>query len=190
MGASTTAQLITRAKAENGFNNSGISTDSQWVDFFNDALRDLVDDVKIERLGTLSFVAGTREYDLPDDYYALVILNDGNRTRVTKRRNYDQEYPQGYWIFNRGGEYIIDLYGYSSSQTFSLMYQAYPTTLTEAGKTTEYPEVPSVGEKALIYYAIMKALRNNSQSEWKDYAALYEEERKKIRNAVARGGGV
>ena len=189
MGASTTAQLINLARAENGYNNSGISSDGQWVSFFNDALRDLVDDLKIERLSTISFTAGTREYDLPSDYYALVILNDGNSTRVDKRRHYDQQYPQGYWIFNRGGEYIIDFYGYSSTQTFTLMYQAYPTVLTEAGKSTERPEVPSVGEKALIYYAIMKALRNNSQSEWKDYAALYEEERKKIRNAVARGGG-
>jgi hypothetical protein len=188
MGASTTAQLITKGRAENGYNNSGISGNSQWVDFFNDALRDLVEDLCIEQTGTITFVTTTREYDLPDDYYAINIMNDGSRSRVSKRRNYDADWPEGYWIFNRGGNYVIDLYNFMSAQTFTFTYQAYAPELVLGNITTEKPSVPSVGEKALIYYAIAKALSNNNQLGQADfYYKLYEAERKKLRNAVARG---
>jgi hypothetical protein len=188
MGASTTAQLITKGRSENGYNNSGIAGNSQWVDFFNDALRDLVEDLGIEQTGTIAFVVATREYDLPDDYYSIAIMNDGTRSRVSKRRNYDQEWPEGYWIFNRGGNYVIDLYNFMSAQTFTFTYQAYAPELVLGNITTEHPSVPSVGEKALIYYAVSKALRNNNQiGQAQDYERLYEGERKKIRNAAARG---
>lgn len=190
MGASTVAQLIAKGKAENGYNNSGISTDNQWIDFFNDALRDLVDDLGIEKVTTINFTTGTREYDLPEDYFMLSELRDGFKRPVPKRRYYDQEYPSGYWLFNRGSNYVIDLYNYQSSQTFTMLYQAYAPALVPSNKNTERPAVPSVGEKSLIYYAISKALRNNSQIGMaQDYEALYEKERMKIRNAVARGGG-
>jgi hypothetical protein len=62
MGTSSTAQLIARGKAENGYNNSGISGDPAWIDFFNDALRDLVEDLNIiDVLPSLVYTAGTRE---------------------------------------------------------------------------------------------------------------------------------
>lgn len=189
MGASTVAQLISRGKAENSYNNSGIKSDSQWIDFFNDALRDLVDDLDLEKVVTIPFMVGTREYDMPVDYHAFVLLTEPTGYPLVKRRNYNQEWPVGYWMFNRGSGYVMDLFNFSSPQNFVLTYQAYAEELAEAQKGTQKAQVPSVGEKALIYYAIMKGLRNNSQPEADKYESLYEAERKKIRNAAARGAG-
>lgn len=188
MGASTVAQLIAQGKAENGYNNTGITANDQWVSFFNDALRDLVDDVGIEKVGTLSFTTNQREYDMPTDFYSLIIMNDSTNKRVVKRRHYDQESPPGYWIFYRGDRHVMDLYNYSFDQTFTYVYQAYPEELLLSNINTQRPQVPSVGEKALIYYAISKALRNNNEiGQAQDYEALYERERMKIRNAAAKG---
>ncbi|UKS27203.1 hypothetical protein LOZ80_38085 [Paenibacillus sp. HWE-109] len=188
MGTSTAGQLIAKGKAENGYNNSGIATDLTWLDFFNDALRDLVDDLNIvDLLPALAFTAGTREVDLPSDYFSLVDLYDGNGTYVCERRNYMQAYPAGYMVMNRGGKYIIDLYNYSNSQSFTGLYQRYAKVLAA---TTDSPEVPTVGERFLIYYAISKALYNNNQmGQGQEYEQKYEQERLKIRNAAARSRG-
>lgn len=186
--ASTINELIARGKAQNEYNNSGIRSDAQWVDFFNEALRDLVDDLRIEKTGQISFDPAQREYDLPPDFYSLVLLNDEHGCRVFKRRYYDQRIPSGYWIFNRGDKHVIDLYQYMAPMTFTFVYQAYPEPLVLANLNTQRPQVPSVGEKALIYYAIAKALRNNNEvGQAQDVERLYELERAKIRNAVARG---
>jgi hypothetical protein len=150
-------------------------------------LRDLVDDLNIVKATTLSFVSGTREYTLPTDYYHLILMFDSSNRPIVKRRNYNQEYPAGYWIFNRGSSYVIDMHNFTSSATYNYTYQAYPTTLVE---TSDYPEVPSVGERALIYYALSKALKNQNQvGQAMEMEKLYEQERLKIRNAAARGVG-
>jgi hypothetical protein len=187
MGASTVAQLIARGKAENGYNNSGISNDPQWIDFFNDALRDLVEDLNIVDLLSLVYTAGTREVDLPSDFFAMVELYDANQCRVLSRDTYYQQYPSGFFIMYRGSKYVIDLYNYTSSQTFSGLYQRYAATLAA---TSDTPEIPSIAEKALPFYAIAKALKNNNQlAEAAAYDSLYQAERKKLRTATARSRG-
>lgn len=187
MGASTVDQLITRGKAENGYNNSGIGTDSQWFDFFNDALRDLVEDLNIVDLLSLSFTAGTREVTLPSDFFSMVELYDANQCPVPSRDSYYQQYPSGFFVMYRGSKYVIDLYNYGSSQTFTGLYQRYAATLTA---TSDTPEIPSIAEKALPFYAISKALMNNNQQdEGMQYLAKYEAERKKLRTATARSRG-
>lgn len=187
MGRSTTQQLITKGQNENGYNNSGIDTPAKWVDFFNDALADLVDDIGLTEHLTINFVAGTREYDLPEDFFSLDSLNDASNCPVRKRRSYDQRYPSGYWIIDQGDVFVIDLHEFTSAQTFTGEYVRYPAVLTVGAIQTEKPQVPTVDEKALIYYAIAKALRNNNQiGQAQDYEALYEAERKKIRNAAAQ----
>jgi hypothetical protein len=191
MGASTSQQLIAKGKGENGYNNSGISNDSQWVDFFNDALADLVDDLGIEEsLDPIVFVSTVRENTLPADYFSLVNLYDGNGCEVYERRSYNQKYPAGYRVLFKGSSYVIDLYSFTTNQTFTGQYYRYAEALTIADYADQHPEVPTVGEKALIYYAISKALRNNNQPVG-DYLKLYERERMKIRDAIAkaRGGG-
>lgn len=187
MGASTVTQLITRGKAENGYNNSGISNDAQWIDFFNDALRDLVEDLNIVDLLSLPYTAGTREVALPSDFFAMVELYDGNQYPVRSRDTYYQQYPSGYFVMYRGSKYVIDFYNYGSSQTFTGLYQRYAAKLTGTGET---PEIPSIAEKALPFYAIAKALRNNNQlEEAAAYDAMYQAERKKLRTATARARG-
>lgn len=188
MGASTAAQLITKGQAENGYNNSGIATSNAWLDFFNDALRDLVDELNIQEvLPTITHDGTTREHDLPTNYFSLILFNDGNGNRIVQRRNYDQQYPAGYWVLNKGSKYVIDLYNFSFAQTFTGLYQRYATTLLT---TADTPEIPSVGEKALVYYAISKALYNNNQmGQAKEYESKYEAERLKIRTAASRARG-
>lgn len=189
MGSSTTQQLIAKGKRENGYNNSGIATDPAWVDFFNDALRDLVEDLNIvEMLPPLNYTAGTREVDLPSDYYGIVELYDGNGCRVCERRTYMQQYPCGYFVMFRGSKHVMDFYNYMSSQSFTGIYMRYAKTLTyEEG---QIPEISTVGERALVYYAISKALANNNETELSVlYDSKYNEERKKIRTATSRARG-
>lgn len=189
MGRSTSAQLIAKGKAENSYNNSGISTDVQWVDFFNDALADLVDDLNIEEsLPPINFISSTREYDLPADFFSIQGLYDNSGNEICERRSFNQKYPAGYRILNKGSKYVVDLYSYGTNQTITGQYIRQAILLTSAGAEAEYPEIPTVGEKALFYYAIAKALRNNNQPVG-DYEILYERERKKIRNAMARSRG-
>ena len=189
MGKSTAAQLIAKGQAENAYNNSGITSPSTWLDFFNDALRDLVDDLNIQEvLPTITHDGTVREHDLPTDYYSLVLFNDANNNRIVQRRNYDQQYPAGYWVLNKGSKYVIDLYNFSFAQTFTGLYVRYAADLAS---TSDTPEVPSVGEKALIYYAISKALNNNNQmGQAKEYEGKYESERLKIRTAASRARGI
>lgn len=192
MGRSTTKQLITRGQAENAYNNSGISTNGQWIDFFNDALADLVDDLYLTKAITINFdpLVSARQYDLPDDFFSLELLNDANQCPVSKRRYYEQQYAPGYWILNNGDKYICDLYSYTAAQVFTGLYARYPTLLTLGGIDSEKPEVPTVAEKALPFYAIAKALRNNNQpGQAAEYDKHYEVERLKIRNAAARSRG-
>lgn len=191
IGRSTTAQLITKGKAENKYNNSGIASDSQWVDFFNDALADLADDMGLTDNHTLTVASGTNEYDMPDDYYGTILFFETvGGFPYPKRRNYNDFNRPGYWVFNRGGIYVMDIRQIPDGKEMTVVYQKYATVLTESAKNTQYPEVQRVGEKALIYYALQKALRNNSHlDDAKEYERLYEQERLKIRTAAARGGG-
>lgn len=182
MGRSTVTELMNKGKSENAYNNSGIKTPAQWMDFFNDALNDLVDDLNLTKTFTVTHDGAAREYDLPDDFYSVFILNDQSNGRVAVRRNYDAN--GGYWVMYKGSKYVIDLWKYTSAQTFNGVYQRYATKLTDVGNN---PEVPDVGEKALIYYALGKALRNNNQvGQAKEMDEKYEAERLKIRNAAAR----
>lgn len=191
MGRSTSQELITRGKAENAYNNSGISADVQWVDFFNDALADLVDDLAIQAaLIPINLISPTREYDLPTDFFGIESMYDGNGNRIAERRTYEQKYPVGYRILNKGSKFVVDLYNFTTNQTFTGQYIRYPVKLTSGGASSEYPEVPTMGEKALFYYAIAKALRNNNQpGQAAEYDKHYEVERKKIRTAMARSRG-
>ena len=192
MGRSTVTELIARGKNQNDYNNTGIDTDGKWVDYFNDALQDLVSDINLTGTLQVSFVNGTREYNLPADFFELTELWDGFGCLVPKRRFYDQIYgsfyntPQGYYIRFEGSGYTIDLYQYNSNQTFNGIYNRYPAKLSESVLTAN-PEVPTVGENALTYYAISKSLRaNNQPGQAIAMEQKYEQERKKIRDAAAR----
>lgn len=191
MGRSTIAQLIAKGQAENKYNNSGINSDGKWVDFFNDALRDLVDDMGLTGNHTLTITANTFEYSLPDDYYsAIQLFETANGFLYPKRRNYSDFTRSGFWVLNRGDSFVMDIRQIPVGKEMTVVYQKYAPDLVEANKNTQVPEVPTVGEKALIYYALTKALRNNSHlDDAKEYERLYEAERIKIRTAAARSGG-
>jgi hypothetical protein len=185
MGASTVAELISKGKAENAYNNSGIKSDAQWYDFFNDALRDLVDDLCLEDSVDLVYDGTTTTMDLPADYYSIIDLYTGMNTCI-RRRRFLKDRSSGYWIQNQGSAWTLDIYGFSA-QTFTLVYNRYAAKVTQL---SDVPEVPASGEMALVYYAISKALRNSNQvGQAQEMEARYKEARKEIRTAVARGRG-
>lgn len=194
MGRSTVANLIARGQSRNDYNNTGIDTPSKWVDAFNAALQDLVSDINLTETLTIPFVKGTREYDLPADFFEIRELWDGFNCKSTKRRYYDQQlfgfYPtlfEGYYVLFKGSGYVIDLYQYNADQTFQGIYVRYPALLSAGSVDTQRPEVPTVGEDALIDYAIMIALRNNNLlGEAKTVQQDYERGRKKIQDAAQR----
>lgn len=193
MGRSSVNALIARGMNRNDYNNTGIDTPAKWVDAFNAALGDMVNDLNITDTLTIPFVNGTREYDLPDDFFEIRELWDQFNCPSTKRRYYDQQlygfYPQyleGYFVLFKGGKYVIDLYPYNTDQTFQGIYVRYPALLS-ISNLDALPEVPTVGEDALIDYAVMIALRNNNQlAQAKTVQQDYEAGRKKIRDAAAR----
>lgn len=181
---STVGDLINQGRSENSYNNSGIEKEITWISFFNDALNDLVDDLNIQETVAIEFTPDEREYDLPGDYHAIVRVYDDTNYRISKRPYYNM--PGGYMTFNRGNRYVIDFYDFNSPKTFTVLYERYPTALGSSQDAV--PEVPRVGERALIYYALEKALRNNNQVGMaQEMKQNYERERLKIRNAVARG---
>lgn len=195
MGRSTVAALIARGQNENRYNNVGIASQSnaKWIDWFNAALQDLASDINLTADLSISFVQGTREYDLPADFMEIRELWDGFGCATTKRRYYDQIYgfyyntPEGYYVRFVGDKYTIDLYQYNSDQVFNGIYIRYPALLTVADQSTQVPEVPTIGENALIYYAISKAMdANNQRGQAQSYMGMYEQERKKIRDAAGR----
>lgn len=191
MGRSTVEQLINRAKAMNDYNNSGISSNAQWVDFFNAALIEMVDDLSLEAEAAINFDPSVRLYDLPEDYYGIIMLLDENGRRILKRRHYEHDYPAGYWIFDRGSHFQIDLAGFNSPQTMVLVYIRYPEQLDLAQIRTQRPEVPTSGETALCYKAIKFALLNNNIPGQADYyESLYRRERYNVRNAAVRARGI
>lgn len=194
MGRSTVSQLIARGQQRNEYNNSGVDTNAKWVDSFNACLQDLASDLSIIETIQINFVQGTREYDLPENFFEMVELWDGFNCKSSKRRFYDQDlygfypgYLQGYYILFKGSKYVIDLFPYNASQTFRGIYVRYPALLSVTDILTQKPEVPTIGEDALIDYAIMMALRNNNLiGEAEDVQAMYEMNRKKIRDAAQR----
>lgn len=191
MGVSTVQQLINRAKNMNGYNNSGIATDAVWVDFFNAALVEMTDDLTIEEIFTINFTPGTREYNLPSDFYAISVLYDQNGSAVAMRRNYNQRYPNGYWVLDKGDRRVIDLYEYTQPMTFTLLYRRYPKPLTYSEMATQKPEVPTAGEIALCYKAIYFACLNNNQiGQAEFFDQLYQKERTNIKTAASRARGV
>lgn len=191
MGDATVRQLINRAKNMNGYNNSGIATDAVWVDFFNAALVEMTDDLNLEETYIINFVPGTREYDLPSNFYALSVIFDQNGSAVAMRRNYNQRYPAGYWVLNKGDRRVLDLYEYTQPLTFNLLYRRYPKPLTYSDIATQKPEVPTAGEIALCYKAIYFACLNNNQiGQAEFFDSLYQKERVNIKTAVSRARGV
>lgn len=184
MGASTVETLIARGQNQNEYNQTGIDSSGKWVDFFNDALQDLADDLLILEPISITLVANQREYDLPDDFLQLHTFTD-NSYPVNKRRLYEDTWCQGYWIMNKGSKYVIDLVNFSGTVTLNGLYQRYPALIST--DLTVKPEVPTMGENALIYYAIAKSLRNNNfPGQAQEVEGKYERERQKIRNAAYR----
>lgn len=194
MGRNTVAELIARGQNMNDYNNTGINTNAKWVDAFNSALQDLVEDINLTENLSIPFVTGTREYDLPDDFFELQELSEQNfACPVPKRRRYENNgvyysnWFQGYFILNKGDRYVIDLFEYTADQTFTGIYTRYPALLSVVDISTQRPEVPTIGENALIYFAISRALRNNNQpGQASEIERMYELERRKIRDAAAR----
>lgn len=189
MGRSTVAQLIKRAQNQNEYDNHGVASDEIWIDHFNSALQEMTDDIKLDETMTINFVTGTEDYDLPEDYYAIRSLSD-THGQVRRRRNFEQEYPPGYWIKNKGNRYAVNLKGYSSNETFTLHYYRYPALLDSMNKDTQKPEIQTIAEDALVFKAISKALLNNNQIGKSEYfEGLYKAEIGKINTAETRARG-
>ncbi|MET3699348.1 hypothetical protein SAMN05877753_10213 [Bacillus oleivorans] len=190
MGRSTVQQLITRAQNMNSYNNSGVESNIQWVDFFNEALVQMVDDLNLEEVYEIPYTLDQREYTLPDDFYGLLLVNDlSKKTRLAARRNYDQVYPYGYWIMDKGSHFALDVV-HSNPTTLQILYKRYPKQLNIGEIATQKPEVPTVGETALCFKAINRALLNNNQVEQANYFdELYNREKGVIRTAGTRAKG-
>lgn len=190
MGRSTVQQLITRAKNLNQYNNSGVDSDVIWFDHFNSALTDMADDLNLEDTVEIAYLTTQQTYDLPADYYSLVLLNDKTtNTRLMQKRHFDQKYPPGYWVMDRGSKHTIDI-TYNQPTTFVLYYERYPALLEYSQISTQKPEVPTAGEDALVYKAISHALKNNNQlGQAQYYDNLYKEARANVKVAATKARG-
>jgi hypothetical protein len=159
MGRSTVLQLIQRAKNMNEYNNSGVASDVVWLDHFNSALIEMADDLNLEETIEIPYIPTQTSYDLPDGYYSLVLLNNKQTNqRLTQKRYFDQLYPPGYWVTDKGYKYVIDI-TFPQATTFVLYYERYPDVLEYSLISTQKPDVPTIGETALCYKAISHALK-------------------------------
>lgn len=189
MGRSTVAELITSGQAQNSYNNSGINTNALWIDAFNRALRDLVEDIGLVGSTTIDYITGTTEYDLPSDFFEVNQVVDAGNYPIRKRQFEIEPYPcaNSYYIKDIGSVYKIVFDERNSDETLTINYIRYPALLSVANYLSQKPEVPTVGEDALIFFALDKALRNNNQpGQAQEMEQKYERERKKIRDAKYR----
>lgn len=189
MGRSTVQQLITRGQNQNEYNKTGINSNAQWVDYFNDALQDLAPDLDIRTSYVIPFDGVIKDYALPADFVELVEITDSSFFPIPKRR-YETPFPYnggfGYYVTFSGSQYTINLDYFTSAQPINIVYVRLPV-LIEITPLTVRPEIPTVGENALIYYAISKSLRNNNlPGQAQEVEGKYERERKKIRDNVQR----
>lgn len=188
MGRSTVQQLIQRAKNMNEYNNSGVSNDTIWVDHFNAALVEMVDDLDLQQPFTIAYTPLQRSYTLPDDYYSLLLLTTQNKQRINERRDYDEQSP-GYWVMDKGSHHEADII-FSYPTELTALYQRYPAQLEVSQKETQKPEIPTAGETALCYKAVYFSLLNNNQpGQAKYFDDLYQKERANVRMAVAKAKG-
>lgn len=195
MGRSTVNQLIQRAKNMNEYNNSGVTSDVVWIDFFNEALSSMVEELAIEESYYITCNPVVNSYDLPEDYYQLVSIVDSLNNELTTFRdngfNIDgtRTYNPGYTIKNKGNKQIVELQ-YLQPESIKVSYLRYPATLLFSDITSQKPEVPTVGETALCYKAISHALKNNNQLGQAQYFEdLYTLELGKINRASFRARG-
>lgn len=190
MGRSTVAQLIQRAKNLNEYNNSGVVSDVVWLDHFNSALVEMVDNLNLQENISIPYTDGQRIYTLPDDYYSLLLLLDSRNQQITQKRNYHQQYPNGYWILDKGDHFEIDI-TYNQADTLTLLYERYPDVLEYANRETQKPDIPTAGETALCYKAISHALKNNNQiGQAQYYDGLYKDQMATVRVATTKAKGV
>lgn len=189
MGRNTVAALIARAQNMNSYNNSGISTTAMWVDAFNAALQDLAPDIGLQAQYPIPYEIGTTAYDLPTNYFEVDQLTDSGSYPLRKREHLNQPFPlwDSYYIYDAGANYKIDFGDRNSNENLILNYTRYPDLLAVTDYITQKPEVPTIGEDALIYFAISRGLRNNNQpGQAMELERMYEVERKKIRDAKYR----
>lgn len=172
----------------NEYNNSGVASDTVWLDHFNAALVEMVDDLDLNELYEFEYSTDQRAYNLPDDYYSIILLNVKDRQRLRERRYYDDKSP-GYMVIDKGSHFELDLV-FNQPATFSLLYQRYPKTLEYSLISTQRPEVPTAGETALCYKAISHALKNNNQlGQAAHFDSLFKEQIAIIRTATTRARG-
>lgn len=195
MGRSTVNQLIQRAKNMNEYNNSGVASDVVWLDFFNEALTSMVDDLGIEESYSITCDPAVTSYDLPEDYYQVLSIVDSANNELSTFKDFGfnidggRSYNVGYLVKNKGAQQAIEL-KHIQPESMTVHYIRYPETLLLADVTTQKPEVPTVGETALCYKAVSHALKNNNQLGQAQYfEELYAAEVSKVNKATTRARG-
>lgn len=186
MGRTNVQNLINRGSNWNSYNATGIATNGLWLDAFNAALADLVEDIGLTARTVIPYIAGTTTYDLPADFFESIQVVDAGQFPIWKRQYEVEPFPcaDSYYIKNVGANYQIVFDERNSSENITVVYTRYPSLLNTL---TDFPEVPTVGEDALLYYAISRSLRNNNQQgQAMEVEQKYEQERKKIRDAKYR----
>lgn len=189
MGRSTVQQLIQRAQSMNSYNNSGIDSKVAWVDFFNEALTNMVDHLEIQETIQIQYDPQTKEYALPDDYYGLISVTDDRGIHLKQRRSYQQPNAYGWYVLDKGSHHVLDV-TYDFLKPLSIHYYRYPAFLVLGDVNTQKPEVPTAGETALCYKAIYFALLNNNQTAPAQYyEQLFKKELATIKTAADRARG-
>lgn len=195
MGISTVSQLVQRAKSMNEYNNSGVANDSVWVDFFNEALMSLVEDLNILEEVQITINPSLKSYDLPENYYGLIHVTNSLNNELSPYKDYGfslegtRSYSPGYDIKNKGFKYVIE-FPYIQPETLTVTYIRYPTKLEFSQRESQKPEIPTSGESALCYKAISNALKNNNQlGQAQYYDSLFREQMGIVRTANLRARG-
>lgn len=195
MGMSTVQQLVQRAKSMNEYNNSGVATDAVWVDFFNEALMSMVDELNIQEEVQIIVNADTKTYDLPENYYSLKRMVDVYNNEISAFKdeginfNGGRSFRPGYDVKYKGSKFVME-FPLVDPTTMTLTYTRYPERLEVSRVESQKPEVPTVGETALCYKAIAHALENNNlPGQAREYEEKYLREVEKIHKASFRARG-
>lgn len=166
MGLLTVANIASRVRRQFGDSAGILLTDAAFIDWINDAMREIVLDNDLLKIrSTSTTLANQSNYGLPADILRFLSVSfDGQaieeislqeaRRQVPNLDNaatFAVGTPQSYW------QYGNEMFLYpapSSAKTLTLYYNRNPTLVTVVGDT---PELPARYDNRLVEYCLAQA---------------------------------
>lgn len=134
---------------------------SNWINWFNDAIDDLSEVLFIETKTTVDAPDIEGWFDLPANFKTEMLVQTDD-THQYAPIDLSDAFNSGYKIFN--GKIKLINYSGTAPTSFTLYYYKVPTYMTTAAATLEV-DMPSIYLEAIVLYGCMRALQSDDEAE-------------------------